>query len=137
MPSPWIHKSDNILSAMNDKLNRKEVRAEIERAHFVRAALLAASLGFDEQELKELRLKALWQMSAVNRNGPGTRRLAQEYGFSKKELEQSLRQCSEKMKDEGDIKPLEPCYDNNTSKYLTYEEWLDRFLSHWDKFPKS
>lgn len=122
---------------MNDKLDRKELSAEIERGHFVRAALLAASLGVDEQGLKELRLKALWQMSAVNRNGPGTKWLAQEYGFSKKELGQSLRQYAEKMKDKGDIKPLEPCYDNNTSKYLTYEEWLDRFLSHWDKFPES
>ena len=126
-----------LFSTMNDKLGREELRAEIERGHFARAALVAASLGVGEEELGELRLKALWQMSAVNRNGPGTKRLAEEYGFSKKELGQTLRQYADKMKDEGDIKPLEPCYDNNTSKYLTYEEWLDRFLSNWDKLPES
>ncbi len=122
---------------MNDKAGREELRAEIERGHFARAALVAASLGVGEEELRDLRLKALWQMSAVNRNGPGTKRLAQEYGFSKKELRQILRQYADKMRDEGEIKPLEPCYDINTSKYLTYEEWLDRFLSHWDKLSES
>ena len=101
--------------------------------HSARAALVAASLGVGEEELRKLRLKALWQMSAVNRNGSGTKRLAQAYGFSKKELRQVLREYADKMRDDGDIKPLEPCYDYNTSKYLTYEEWLDRFLGHWDK----
>jgi hypothetical protein len=122
---------------MDDKAAREELRAEIERGHFARAALVAASLGVGEEELRELRLKALWQMSAVNRNGPGTKRLAQAYGFSKKELRQVLRQYADKMRDDGDIKPLEPCYDYNTSKYLTYEEWLDRFLGHWDKLSES
>lgn len=122
---------------MNDKAGREELRAEIERGNFARAALVAASLGVGEEKLRDLRLKALWQMSAVNRNGPGTKRLAQEYGFSKEEMGRILREYADKMRDEGDIKPLEPCYDNNTSKYLTYEEWLDRFLSHWDKLSES
>ena len=118
---------------MNDKTGKEELRAEIERGHFARAALLAASMGIGEEELRDLRLKALWQMSAVNRNGAGTKQLAQAYGFSKKELREVLRQYAEKMRDEGDIKPLEPCFDYKTSKYLTYEEWLDRFIGRWDK----
>ncbi len=122
---------------MNDKNGREELRAEIERGHFARAALVAASLGVDEQELSELRLKALWQMSALNRNGPGTKRLAQEYGFSKKELGQILGQYADKMREEGNIKPLEPCYDYNTGKYLTFEGWLDQFLRNWDKLSES
>jgi hypothetical protein len=122
---------------MNDKSGREELRAEIERGHFARAALLAASLGVDEQELGEFRLKALWQMSAVSRNEPGTKRLAQEYGFSKKELEQLLRQYADKMREEGNIKPLEPCYDCKTDKYLTFENWLDHFVRNWDKMSES
>ena len=118
---------------MNDKVGREELKAEMERGHFARAALVAASLGVGEEELRDLRLKALWQMSAVNRNGPGTKRLAQAYGFSKKEVRQVLRQYADKMRERGDMKPLEPCYDNNTSKYLTYDEWLDRSLGNWDK----
>jgi hypothetical protein len=122
---------------MNDKSGREELRAEIERGHFARAALVAASLGVDEQELGELRLKALWQMSAVSRNGPGTKRLAQEYGFSKKELGQLLRQYADKMRDKGDTKPLEPCYDGKTDKYLTFGQWLDQFVRNWDKMSES
>jgi len=118
---------------MNDKDGREELRAEIEREHFARAALLAASLGVDEEELRGLRLKALWQMSAVSRNGPGTKRLALEYGFSKKELVQILRQYAERMRDEGNMKPLEPCYDYKTDKHLTFEQWLDQFVKSWDK----
>ena len=109
------------------------MRAEIERGHFARAALVAASLGVGEEELRELRIKALWQMSAVNRNGPGTKRLAQEYGFSKKEFGQILRQYAEQKRNDGDYKPLEPCYDYSTGKYLTFEEWLDQFLKNWDR----
>ncbi len=122
---------------MNDKAGREELRAEIERSHFARAALLAASLGVDEQELRELRLKALWQMSAVFRNGPGTKRLAQEYGFSKKDVEETLPQYAEKMREEGNLKPLEPCYDYKTDKHLTFEKWLDQFLKGWDKLSES
>ncbi len=122
---------------MNDKNGREELRADIERGHFARAALVAASLGVGEEELRELRLKALWQMSAVNRNGLGTKRLAQEYGFSKKELGEILRQYADKMRGERNIKPLEPCYDYKTDKYLTFEGWLDQFLRNWDKLSES
>ncbi|MGD8228806.1 MAG: hypothetical protein PVH82_12230 [Desulfobacteraceae bacterium] len=122
---------------MNDKAGKEELRAEIERGHFARAALLAASLGIDEQELREFRLKALWQMSAEFRNGPGTKRLAQEYGLSKKELGQILRQYAEEMRDQGNVKPLEPCYDYKTDRHLTFEQWLDQFVKHWDKISES
>jgi hypothetical protein len=122
---------------MNGKVGREELRAEMERGHFARAALVAASLGVDEQELRELRLKALWQVSAVSRNGPGTKRLAQEYGFSKKELGKILLQYAEKTRQEGHVKPLEPCYDYKTDKHLTFEQWLDQFLRNWDKLSES
>ena len=122
---------------MNEKGGREELRAEIEREHFARAALLAASLGVGEKELRELRLKALWQMSAVSRNGLGTKRLAQEYGFSKKGLGQILQEYAEKMREEGNIKPLEPCYDYKTDKHLTFEQWLDQFVRNWDKMSES
>jgi hypothetical protein len=118
---------------MDDKAGREELKAEIERSHFARAALLAASLGVDEQELRELRLKALWQMSAVFRNGPGTKGLAQDYGFSKREVGQILQEYAEKTRVEGNVKPLEPCYDCNADNHLTFEKWLDQFVKNWDK----
>ena len=49
---------------MDEKAGKDELRTEIERGNFERAALLAVSLGLPEEEIQKLRLKALWQMSA-------------------------------------------------------------------------
>jgi hypothetical protein len=114
-----------------------EVKEEVGRRNYSRAARLAASLGVAEQELKDLRLKALWQMSAVSRNLPGTKILAQQYGYSKAEVGELLRKRAAEEKDQGGYKSLEPCYDQNSAKYLAFEEWLDKLLKHWDKLPDS
>lgn len=118
---------------MSEKADRDELRTEIGRENFGRAALLASSLGVSEEEVRKLRLKALWQMSAVYRNAPGTKRLAQDYGFSKKELREFLEKHAEEKRREGDSKALEPCCDLSTGRYLSFEEWMDRFLKNWDK----
>ncbi|MFB0522091.1 MAG: hypothetical protein ACETWD_11785 [Desulfatiglandales bacterium] len=118
---------------MNEKTDRDELRTEIGRENFGRAALVAGSLGVSEEEIRKPRLKALWQMSAVYRNAPGTKRLAQDYGFSKKELREFLEKHAEEKRREGDSKALEPCYDLSTGRYLSFEEWMDRFLKNWDK----
>ena len=71
---------------MNEKPGKDELRAEVQGGNFGRAAFLAASLDVREEEIQELRLKAVWQMSAVHRNAPGTKRLARDYGVGKEEL---------------------------------------------------
>ena len=115
---------------MSEKTGKEELRVEIECGHFVRAALLAASLGVPEEEIQDLRLKALWQMSAEYRNATGTKRLAQEYGLSKNELREFLEKYAEEKRNEGNDKPLEPCYDMSTGKHLSFEEWMDHFLKN-------
>lgn len=122
---------------MSEEAGRDEVRAEIEREQFVRAATLAASLGLAEEEIRDLRLKALWQMSAVYRNAPGTKILAQEYGLSKTELREFLEKHAQEKRKEGNDKALDPCYDLSTGEYLSFEEWIERFLKNWDKLPVS
>ena len=122
---------------MNEKTGKDELRAEIERGHFVRAALLAESLGLSEEEIQDYRCRALWQMSAVNRNAPGTKILAQQYGFSKNQVREILESYAEKKNNEGDDKPFEPCYDHDSGKYLSFEEWMDYFLRDWNKLPVS
>jgi hypothetical protein len=122
---------------VNEKANKDELRAEIERGNFSRAALLAAVLGLPEAEIRELRMKALWQISAVFRNAPGTRRLAQQYGLSRKEVSQFLEERTEKIRNGEDARALEPCYDHNTTRYLSFQEWMDRLLKTWDKLPES
>ena len=118
---------------MNEKPDKEELKAELDRGHYARAALLAMSIGLPEEEIQDLRFKALWQMSAIYRNAPGTKTLVQQYGFSKEELSKFLKQHTEEKRNVGDDKPLEPCYDHTTGKYLTFEEWIDQFFKSWDK----
>jgi hypothetical protein len=118
---------------VKEKAGKDELKTEIGRENFGRAGLVAGSPGVSEEEVRKSRLKALWQMSAVYRNAPGTKRLAQDYGFSKKELREFLEKHAEEKRREGDSKALEPCYDLSTGRYLSFEEWMDRFLKNWDK----
>jgi hypothetical protein len=118
---------------VNEKTDKDELRIEIEEEQFQRAATLAASCGASEEEIQDLRLKALWQMAAVYRNAHGTKILAQQYGVSKQELMEFLKKYAEDNRNEGNSKALEPCYDIGTGKYLSFEEWMERFLKTWDK----
>ena len=121
----------------NETTLQEELKAEIEGKRFVRAAALAKSSALPLSEVKDLQEKALWQMAAVFRNAGGARMLCEQYGFSKKEVEDLLRRWAEEQQSKGDKKTLEPTYDHATGKYLTFEEWLDQFLNHWDKLPAS
>jgi hypothetical protein len=118
---------------MDEKTGKDELRAEIERSHFVRAALLAGSLGLSEEEVRDLRIKALWQVSAISRNGSATKSLAQQYGLSKSEVRRILEEGAKKRSVEGDVKSLEPCYDVSTGRYLAFDEWLDHYFKNWEK----
>jgi hypothetical protein len=116
-----------------DRSVEEELKSEIEAGRFVRAVALAKSAAVPSSEVKELRKKALWQMAAVFRNAGGARVLCEEYGFSKERAEEILRKQAEEQKKRGETKTLEPTYDHAESKYLSFEEWLDRFLKHWDR----
>jgi hypothetical protein len=99
----------------------------------MRAAQVAGSIEVPKEGAQDTRAKALWEMAAVNRNAPGTKMLAQEYGLSKNELKGLLENYAETRRGEGDLKPLEPCYDISTGVYLSFDQWLDSFLKKYDK----
>jgi hypothetical protein len=122
---------------VNQKAGSDELQDEIERGHFVRAAILAASVGLPEEEIQNLRYKALWQVSAAYRNAKATKRLAQDYVISKKELGEFLEKQAEETRRQGNSKALESCYDLSTGRYLSFEEWKDHFLRNWDKLTVS
>jgi hypothetical protein len=113
---------------MHETRNHDALKHEIERGNFVRAVLVAEHMGLPEGELKDLQCKALGQMAAVYRNDHGTKSLAKQYGFSKEEVKKVLEKFADEMKKEGNMKPLEPCYDYSTGKYLSFEEWMDHYL---------
>lgn len=114
---------------------QEELKNEIEAGRYVRAAALAKSSAMPLSEVKELRKKALWQMAAVFRNAGGARLLCEEYGFSKEKAGEILRKLAEEQKSNGDTKTLDPTYDHAIGKYISFEEFLDQFLKHWDKLP--
>lgn len=120
---------------MNDISPQEQVKAEKDRGHFPRAAYLAMQFGFPEEQVRELQQAALWQISAVYRNTPGTKRLAQQYGLSKDQLKRALEELLKRRKSDGESKSLEPCYDHATERYLTFQEWLEHLLKVWDKLP--
>jgi len=119
--------------AVSEKADREELEEVIDKGHFVRAAQLAESAGLSQEELNEIRSKALWEMAAVNRNPLGTKKLAHEYGLSKKELKQVLEEYAEKKRTDGEGKALEPCFDISTGTYLNFEEWMSYLFKKYDK----
>jgi DNA-directed RNA polymerase sigma subunit (sigma70/sigma32) len=118
---------------MHEKSDHEALKNEIERGLFVRAVLLAEHMGLPEGEIKVLRHKALGKMSAIHRNPQGTRHIARQYGLSREEVRKILEEFADEMKNGGNNKPLEPCYDYSTGKYLSFEKWMDHYLKIWDK----
>jgi hypothetical protein len=117
---------------MHEKRDHNALKTQIEGGHFVRAALIAEQLGLPEAEIRNLRFKALGQMSVIYRNAHGTKELARQYGFSREQVKQALEEFANELKKNGNVKPLEPCYDHSTGKYLRIEEWRDHYLRIWN-----
>ncbi len=118
---------------MEERSLEDQLKVEIERNHYARAAKVAESMNLPEHEIKALRLDALWQIAVVSRNAPGTSILGQEYGLTKDEVAQYLKEKAKGERDRGAHKALEPCYDQKTGKYLSFEQWLEQLLMQWDK----
>jgi hypothetical protein len=112
---------------------QEELKIEIERKNYSRAAHLAASLKVNNEEIENLRYQALCQMAETHRNAHGTKILAQKYGYSKKEVRQILEEHAKKNSEDGSRKPLKVRYDSFSGKYLTYEDWISHSIEKWDK----
>ncbi|MBW1729986.1 MAG: hypothetical protein JRH08_00545 [Deltaproteobacteria bacterium] len=118
---------------MTEITPEKELEGLVSKGCFLRAAEMAESTGLDEDVLWHYRHKALWQMAAVNRNMPGTKKLAAAYGLNKAELKDLLENLLKTHNSENDKRDLEPCYDQHTGDYLTFEQWMAQLFKRWDK----
>lgn len=116
---------------MNDELHDNDLQFEIGRQNFVRAAQKAALLGLSVDKIRELQLEAIWRMAAINRNAPGVKHLAQEYGFKKEYLKKYLDDRANREINNGNIKALSTCFDITTGKYFDFKEWLDFYTGKW------
>ena len=117
---------------MSEQAAYKSLKTEIDHEHFVRAAFLAASLDLSEEEVQDLRFKAVWQ-SALNRNDQGTKVLAKQYGFSKEKVREILEQHLQEIKQEGKSKLLGLRYNLSLGKHLSFEEWMEYCLKNWER----
>lgn len=115
-----------------EKNIQQELNSLIEKGLLIRAQLLAEQQGLDDQST-ELRQKAIWQMAAINRNMPGTKKLAQIFGLSKDEVMAILQEMLDSEKRGGENRALEPCYDQYTGQYLSFEQWLGELSKRWGK----
>jgi len=118
-----------------EKDRQQELKALIDGGLFVRAERLARELELHDQS-QDLQRKALWQMAAVNRNMPGTKKLAEMYNLSKAEVITTLREILNSQKGDRENRTLEPCYDQYTGQYLPFEEWLNQLSKRWEKIGK-
>ena len=111
----------------------EDLRKEIAKGNFVRAAMLAAESDISSREVRQIRESALWQMAAINRNAPGTKKLAKQYWFSKEDVKIMLETMANQQKKHGNKKPFKNRYDPNTGRYLNFDEWKDLLLKNWER----
>lgn len=105
------------------------LHSEIARRNFVRAVMLAQRLQRPQVEIRRLQELALKKMACEYRNAVGTRNLAQEWGFSRADLESLLLEALEAHDARTNKASSNQCYDTKTGKYLTLRQWIEQFLN--------
>lgn len=118
---------------MEEKTTQEKLKLEIEQGNFERAAIVALELDLKPEEVTEIKLKALWQMAAINRNAVGAIKLAQDYGISREELKVFLGKKADEQRQEGNERYFTPRYDHQSGKYFDFEEWMENLFKSWPK----
>jgi hypothetical protein len=108
---------------------KEDIQVEISRRNFVRAVMLAEKGQCPQEEIRRLQELALKQMACEYRNAVALRNLAQEWGFSRAEMEGLLMKAVAEHESGADKKRSEQCYDAATGKYLTLRQWVEQFLN--------
>ena len=116
---------------MNDELHDNDLRFEIGRKNFVRAAQIATLLGLSVDKIRDLQLEAIWQMAAINRNASGFKHLTREYGIKKDDLKKYLKDRANEEKGNVSFKALSTCFDITTRRYFDFKEWLEFYTGKW------
>jgi len=103
-----------------------ELDGAIRERNFARAVMIAESKGESKHEIKTLQQKALKEFILENRNPQGAKALAEEYHFSKEDIEELIKEILEEAKGKGILDKRQ--YDINTKQYLTLEEWIREYF---------
>ena len=106
----------------------EDIQYEINRRNFVRAVMLAQKNQCPQNKIRHLQELALKQMACEYRNAIALRNLAQEWGFSRTELEGLLMKALAENESRADRTRSDLCYHAATGKYLTLKQWMEQFL---------
>ena len=107
---------------------KEDIQVEINRRNFVRAVALAQKYQHSQDEIRHLQELAFKQMACEYRNAIAVRNLAQDWGFSRAELEGLLMKALSEHESKADRTRSDLCYDATTGKYLTLRQWVEQFL---------
>jgi hypothetical protein len=108
---------------------KEDIQVQIGRRNFVRAVMLAEQYQCPQEEIRHLQELALKQMTCEYRNAIALRNLAQEWRFSRGELEGLLMKALAEHESRAERKHSDHCYDAATGKYLTLRQWVEQFLN--------
>ena len=112
-----------------DESVTESVHIETIRRNFIRAAIIAQQLQYPNNEIRHLQELALKQMACEYRNAVATHRLVKEWGLSRTEVERLFQEALKEHENRPNKIRSDTCYDVATGKYLTLQEWIERFLS--------
>ena len=93
------------------------------------AVMLAEQYHRLPEEIRHLQGLALKQMACEYRNAVALRNMAQEWGFSRIELEGLLMKAVAEHESGVDMTRSDLCYNAGTGKYLSLRQWVEQFLN--------
>jgi len=118
------------IKAPQDQARLEEIlQKKIASKNYLSAIMLARTLRLPGERIRELQEKALKQMAFEYRNAIAVRNLAQEWGFSRTDLADILKNGLKEYEDISEKKRLEQAYDISSCRYLTARQWVEQLLS--------
>jgi len=108
---------------------KEDIQVEIGRRNFVRAVMLCKKGQCPQETIRHLQELALKQTACEYRNAVALRNLAQEWGFSRVEVEGILMKVLSERESKADRIRSDLRYDATTGKYLTLRQWVEQFLN--------
>jgi hypothetical protein len=104
----------------------RELEEAIRDKNYARAVSIAESIAKPANEVEELQKEAIRQFIVEYRNPQGALALAEEYRFTREDLNQLLTDI---LKEAEEKKILEKRqFDIKTMRYLTLAEWIKEYL---------
>ena len=117
MPDPSDDEKEQLL---------RDFKEAVEQRNFCRAEKIARTINQNEEEISALQKKAIRQFIIEYRNPQGAIALAEEYRFTREDLNQFLMDILQEAREKKILEKKQ--FDIKTMRYLTLEEWIKEYL---------